>query len=93
MSDPQSRNEAILQATIDDVQYTDPPQSRIEDLLLQLKEVIEEGGGGSGGEGTTNYNKLSNKPQIGGITLEGNKSLEDLGLEVIPDTAIINLFN
>lgn len=46
MSEPQSRNEAILQATIDGTEYTDPPQSRIEDLLLQLKEVIEEGGGG-----------------------------------------------
>ena len=50
MSDPQSRNEAILQATIDGTEYTDPPQSRIEDLLLQLKEAIEEGGGGGGGE-------------------------------------------
>ena len=46
MSEPQSRNEAILQATIDGTEYTDPPQSRIEDLLLQLKEAIEEGGGG-----------------------------------------------
>lgn len=43
---PQSRNEAILKATIEGTEYTDPPQSRIEDLLLDLKEVIEEGGGG-----------------------------------------------
>ena len=43
---PQSRNEAILRATIDSTEYTDPPQSRIEDLLLELKEAIEEGGGG-----------------------------------------------
>ena len=41
---PQSRNEAILDSIIDGTQYTDPPQSRIEDLLLQVKEVIEEGG-------------------------------------------------
>ena len=45
MSEPQSRNEAILQATIDGTEYTDPPQSRIENLLLELKETIEEGGG------------------------------------------------
>ena len=81
---PQSRNEAILEATITDTQYTAPPQSRIEDLLLQLKEVIEEGGGGGG---TSNYNSLSNKPQINSTTLSGNKTTEDLipiagGLEI-----------
>lgn len=66
MSEPQSRNEAILQATIDGTEYTDPPQSRIEDLLLQLKETIEEGGGGGGtkvvanpeGEATDDLEKL-----------------------------------
>lgn len=46
MSEPQSRNEAILQATLDGTAYTDPPQSRIESLLLQLKAAIETGGGG-----------------------------------------------
>ena len=43
---PQSRNEAILESIVEGTEYTDPPQSRIEDLLLQVKEVIEEGGGG-----------------------------------------------
>lgn len=46
MGAPQSRNEAILQATLDGTAYTDPPQSRIESLLLQLKAAIETGGGG-----------------------------------------------
>lgn len=36
---------------------------------------------GGGGGGTSNYNQLSNKPQINGIELSGNKSSEDLGLE------------
>lgn len=76
---PQSRNEAILQATIDGTAYTAPPQSRIEDLLIQLKEAIEAGGGGGGG--TTNYNALSNKPQIANTTLEGDLSLADLGIQ------------
>ncbi len=31
--------------------------------------------------GVTDYNLLDNKPSIGGVTLEGNKSLEDLGYE------------
>ena len=34
--------------------------------------------GGSGG--TSNYNDLSNKPSINGVTLSGNKTTSDLGL-------------
>lgn len=37
-------------------------------------------GGGTGG-GTTDYNDLSNKPQLGGVTLEGNKTLDDIGAQ------------
>lgn len=33
----------------------------------------------SGGQGTDNYNDLSNKPSINNVTLQGNKSLSDLG--------------
>lgn len=41
-----SNVEDILQATIDGTEYTNAPQSRVEDLLLQLKEKIEKGSGG-----------------------------------------------
>lgn len=41
-----SRAEQILNSMIDGTPYDQYPQSRLEDLLLQLKEVIEEGGGG-----------------------------------------------
>lgn len=40
-------------------------------------------GGGSGG--TTDYSDLSNKPQIAGVTLSGNKSLSDLGIAAASD--------
>ena len=40
-SEPLSRNEAILRATIDGTEYDAPPQSRIESLLIELKETIE----------------------------------------------------
>lgn len=40
--------------------------------------------GGGGGGGTTNYNQLSNRPQIEGVTLSGNKSASDLGLVAVP---------
>lgn len=77
---PQSRNEEILKATIDGTSYDKEPQSRIEDLLLELKAAIEGGGGG----GTTNYNNLENRPQINSHTLEGNMSFEDLGIDETP---------
>lgn len=39
--------------------------------------VLKHSGGGGGG-GTTNYSELSNKPQINGVTLDGNKTSEEL---------------
>lgn len=36
---------------------------------------------GGGGGGTDNYNDLSNKPQVNGNTLTGNKTSDQLGLE------------
>lgn len=35
---------------------------------------------GGGGGGTSDYSELTNKPQIGGVTLTGNKTASDLGL-------------
>lgn len=53
-----------------------------EDRMLSdevLLALINKNSGGGGG-GTSNYNDLSNKPQIGGNTLVGNKTASDLGL-------------
>lgn len=33
-----------------------------------------------------NYNKLTNKPQINGVTLEGDKTAEELGIDVVTYT-------
>lgn len=41
--------------------------------------------GSSGSGGTSNYNDLKNKPSINGITLEGNKTTEDLNINSLPD--------
>lgn len=40
---------------------------------------------GSGESGTTDYPDLTNKPQIGGVTLVGNKTLSDLGAAASAD--------
>ena len=42
--------------------------------------------GGGGGSGTTNYNNLTNKPQINSVELLGNKSLSDIGIEANPSS-------
>lgn len=48
MSIIEGRNAEILQSIIDGTPYENPNPypSRIEQLLMELKEVIEEGGGG-----------------------------------------------
>lgn len=56
-------------------------------LVAALAAKSGQGGGGSGG--TTNYNQLTNRPQINGTTLEGNLTAEDLGLQ--PENLVVTL--
>lgn len=51
-------------------------KQRLE-ILWQLVESLETGGGGGG---TSDYSELSNKPQINNTTLDGNKTAAQLGL-------------
>lgn len=55
-----------------------------ESPISHLEKIIalygSGSGGGSGSSGTTNYNDLTNKPSINGITLTGNKTPLDLGI-------------
>lgn len=46
-------------------------------VATNVMSEVESGGGGGGG--TSDYTQLSNKPQINGVTLTGNKSLSDIG--------------
>lgn len=55
MANDQSNVENILRAIIDGTAYDVPTTSRVEDLLLELKDVIEAGGGGGGGGVTKAY--------------------------------------
>ena len=52
-----------------------------EDGVWHVKDT--SGGGGGGGTGTDNYNSLSNKPQINGVTLTGNKKSADLKIPTL----------
>ena len=42
--------------------------------------------GGSGG--TTNYEALTNKPQIGGVELSGNKTLQQLAIQALLESGV-----
>ena len=62
-------------------QGTEIPAYPITREEAYLDKIAKSGGGGGG---TTDYTDLENKPQIGGITLTGNKSLGDLGAAKTP---------
>lgn len=50
-----------------------------------LQAKIDDGdfaGGGTSSGGTTNYNDLTNKPKINNVELSGNKTLDDLGVNI-----------
>ncbi|MCQ2075941.1 MAG: hypothetical protein MJZ20_02760 [Bacteroidaceae bacterium] len=66
-----------------------------DDRLALKQDVLTPGTGitivdnvisSTGAGGTTNYADLSNKPQIGGVELSGNKTLSALG--IAPSTAL-----
>ena len=99
----QSRSEDIISSILDGTEYDEPARSRIEYLLIQLKEAIEGGGGGGG---VTSYSPLTEKPKIDNHTLQaGNNTSSDLGLQTkidadhklsadnVDDTNTTNKFN
>lgn len=75
----QSRSEDIIQSILDNTEYDEEARSRIEYLLIELKNAIEGGGGGGG---VTSYSSLTEKPKIDNHTLQaGNNASSDLGLQ------------
>ena len=60
------------------------------DLQVCYKNLwLSISNGGSGGEGTTNYNNLINKPQINGTTLEGNITITAESIGALPSNTSI----
>lgn len=57
----------------------DLTENRFGMILPLIIRALKNSGGGSGG--TTNYNDLTNKPQINGVPLEGNKTSADLNIQ------------
>jgi len=80
----QSYNEQILQSIIDGSQYVNenPYPSRIEQLLMELKEVIEQGGGATVDQ---TYTPTSENAQSGKAVAEA--------LETIPSVTVDQTYN
>ena len=57
----------------------DLTENRFGMILPLIIRALKNSGGGTGG--TTNYNDLTNKPTINGVTLEGNKTSADLNIQ------------
>lgn len=51
----------------------------MDGTLIAKKYGLMNGGGGGG---TSNYNELTNKPRVNSVELSGNKSLDDLGIQM-----------
>lgn len=89
VDEPITRQEMYLNYLNGNTDITLPePITRIERYLYAL---CMNGGGVGGGEGTSNYNNLLNLPSIEGITLKGNKTLSDLGIQPDGETIVQNL--
>ena len=51
------------------------------EIEMETEETLEFGVPKTEGEGTSDYRKLANKPQINGVELVGNKTTKELGIE------------
>lgn len=76
--DPITRAEQYYAYMAGKSTYLPEPITREEQYLYYL--CVNGIGGGGGETGASNYDDLSNKPSINGVTLSGNKTSEDLGI-------------
>lgn len=65
-------------------EFSSPYDMKLE-FNTKIVPVVNPGGG------TSDYNKLSNRPSINGIVLEGNKTNEELLIDAISNEEIERL--
>lgn len=69
-----------------------PTKVRVLMLKGEKGDKGDKGDPGSG-EYISNYDKLTNKPQINSVELIGNKSLDDLGVLALTNMEIQEIFS
>ena len=65
----------------------EPAQTGTQGQVLSLDQNLHPVWTTPQGQGTTDYTQLTNKPQINSVTLEGNKTLTQLGIQPAPAAA------
>ena len=65
-----------------DASKQDVLQSGTNIKTINNESILGEGNLVVEGIGTTDYDELENQPQVNGVTLVGNKSLNDLGIDI-----------
>lgn len=68
-----------VELNLDDINDVDITSAEDGDALV-YDATSHKWVNGAGGGGTSDYNHLSNKPSINGVTLSGNKTSADLGI-------------
>lgn len=63
----------------------------IEIQVKQVPEMVDMAVDDKVTINNLDYESLKNKPQINSITLEGNKSLEEIGITPISNIELLNL--
>lgn len=79
--DSTSITRACIGKGADYVMFQEEAPKMLFTLNMQTASTIDSIEIGGGGSGTTDYNDLDNKPKINNVTLSGNKSSSDLGLQ------------
>lgn len=65
---PQSRNEAILHYALGEEVELEAPQSRMEELLIEVADLIRQGGGGGGSMETLTLSTIDGTVEYDGST-------------------------
>lgn len=77
----------VGQANVDGIYFVPGLNSVAETMLTQeVRDKLNR-------EGISSYDDLNNKPQINGVTLSGNKSLANLGIQPVGDYVISSTLN
>ena len=76
-----------IQMLVEEAKALFPDGGEPGQVLTKTENGTEWADPQGGGGGTTDYEKLTNKPQINSVELSGNKSLQDLGAQPAGDYA------
>lgn len=76
-----------IQMLVEEAKALFPSDGEPGQVLTKTEDGTEWADPQGGGSGTSDYEKLTNKPQINSVELSGNKSLQDLGAQPVGDYA------